>query len=360
MTERGSESQAAQFDWNLFWQEFWKTDRLILAPMEGVVDWVMRDVLTRIGGIDLCVTEFIRVTDQLLPAHAFHKDCPELLNAEVRTNSGTPVLVQLLGGKPEWMAQNAALAIELGAPGIDINFGCPAKTVNRHDGGAALLKDPQRIFDVVSAVRAAIPKNFPVSAKVRLGFSDKSKHLEIAAAAQDGGAAWLTVHARTRDEGYRPPAHWEYIARMREAIHIPVIANGDVWTLEDYERCREITGCRHVMIGRGLTVHPDLALQIQASIALKKSSLDHKGLSAPSCSTELSTEEWRKNLKWLREFALLSREYRHDHYAVCRAKQWMKNINKRFTVQGPELFETIKRFEQLDLILEAIDARLNS
>ena len=155
-----SQESNPALNWNFFWQEFWKTDRVILAPMEGVVDWVMRDVLTRIGGIDLCVTEFIRVTDQLLPTHAIQKDCPELLNASCRTNSGTPVLVQLLGGKPEWMAQNAALAIELGAPGIDINFGCPAKTVNRHDGGAALLKDPRRIFDVVSAVRSAVPANF--------------------------------------------------------------------------------------------------------------------------------------------------------------------------------------------------------
>ncbi len=345
------ERRTRDFDWMPFWKEFWKTDRLLLAPMEGVVDWVMRDLLTRIGGIDLCVTEFIRVTDQILPTHAIFKDCPELLEGSCETRAGIPVLVQLLGGKPEWMAKNAALAIELGAPGIDLNFGCPAKTVNRHDGGAALLKEPQRIFDVISAIRAVVPANFPVSAKVRLGFSDKAQHLDIARAAQEGGATWLTVHARTRDEGYRPPAHWEYIARMREAISIPVIANGDVWTVEDYHRCRKVSGCRHVMIGRGLLIHPNLAAEIKASI--------------PEACTEapvtpLTNADWKRNLAWLREFGLMSRDFRHDHYAVCRAKQMLKNISKRFPPQGPELFEAIKRFEKLDQILEQIDLHANS
>ncbi len=311
------------------WDEFWNSqNRVLLAPMEGVVDAVMRDMITKIGGVDLCVTEFIRVTDRLLPLSDFKKYAPELFSSS-KTPAGTPVLIQFLGGQPGPMAENAAFAASLGAPGIDLNFGCPAKTVNRHDGGAALLRDPSRIFDVVSAVRAAVPTTIPVSAKVRLGFENKDRHLEIAKAAEAGGAKWLTVHARTRDEGYRPPAHWEYIARMREAVSIPVIANGEVWTLEDYKRCREVSGCRHVMIGRGLMSAPDLAKQIQTGAA---------------------QTPWSEVLVWLIDFGLKSREYRHDHYAVCRVKQWLKSLAKTY-LGVAELFERLKTQESLDPML---------
>lgn len=314
-----------------YWQG---PDRLLLAPMEGVVDSVIRDLYTRIGGIDLCVTEFIRVTDRLLPVSDFRKYAPELFDhAQGRTAAGVPVLVQFLGGKPGPVAENAGFAAsELGAHGIDLNFGCPAKTVNRHDGGAALLKDPERIFDVVSAVRKAVPREIPVSAKVRLGFSHKDDHVAIAQAAQSGGASWLTVHARTRDEGYRPPAHWEYIARMREAISIPVIANGEIWTLDDIKKAREVSGCRHIMIGRGLMSAPDLARQA-------------KGL-GPEAS-------WSEVQSWLLEFAHLSQTHRHEHYAVCRVKQWLRSLGRRFPEASP-LFEQIKTFETLPLILELV------
>ncbi len=313
------------------------TDRILLAPMEGVVDAVMRDLLTRIGGIDLCVTEFIRVTDRLLPVSDYKKYCPELFNGSgCRTQAGVPVLVQLLGGQPEPMAENAAFAASLGAPGIDLNFGCPAKTVNRHDGGATLLKTPSRIHDVVSAVRKAVPPSIPVSAKVRLGFDHKDFHLEIAAAAESGGASWLTVHARTRDEGYRPPAHWEYIARMREAVRIPVIANGEVWTQADYQRCREVSGCRHVMIGRGLMSRPDLAHVV-------KTGNPHM--------------TWPELVPLVLEFGEASCEFKHEHYAVCRVKQWLKNLSKAYAEAGM-LFEAIKTLENLAPILERV--RLSS
>src|SRR5690606_8342958 len=127
--------------------------KLHLAPMEGVVDWVMRDFLTQIGGIDHCVTEFIRIIDQVYPDHVFYKYCPEL-KTDSKTLAGTPVFVQLLGGQPMPLAENAVKAVSLGAAGIDLNFGCPAKTVNRHDGGATLLQFPNRIYDIIKTVRS--------------------------------------------------------------------------------------------------------------------------------------------------------------------------------------------------------------
>ena len=209
---------------------------LLLAPMEGLLDFVLRDVLTRVGGVDRCVSEFIRITGSLLPDKVFLRYVPELLNGS-RTLAGVPVRAQLLGSDPVCMAENAARLAALGPEGIDLNFGCPAKVVNRHGGGAALLQEPERIAAVVAAVRRAVPAHLPVSAKMRLGFNDTLLMRECAQAMQDGGAAELVVHARTKADGYRPPAYWELIPQVRDAVRIPVVANGEIWTVDDARRC---------------------------------------------------------------------------------------------------------------------------
>ena len=123
--------------------------KLILAPMEGVLDSLMRKLLCEINSYDLCIAEFIRVVDALVPIKTFYKICPELLKNGY-TGNNTPVRVQLLGQHPEWMAENALRALELGSHGIDINFGCPAKTVNKSQGGAVLLKEPEKIYQILS------------------------------------------------------------------------------------------------------------------------------------------------------------------------------------------------------------------
>ncbi|HBN7676850.1 TPA: tRNA-dihydrouridine synthase family protein, partial [Pseudomonas aeruginosa] len=199
--------------------------QIALAPMEGLVDEILRDVLTRVGGIDWCVTEFIRITDRLLPATAFHKLAPELRDGS-RTRAGTPMRVQLLGSDPACLADNAAFACELGAPVIDLNFGCPAKTVNRSRGGAVLLKEPELMHDIVAAVRRAVPSEIAVTSKMRLGYDSPDGALDCARALADGGSAHVVVHARTKVDGYRPPAHWEWVARVAEAVRVPVFANG--------------------------------------------------------------------------------------------------------------------------------------
>jgi tRNA-dihydrouridine synthase C len=280
--------------------------RTVLAPMEGVVDAMTRSVLTSLGGVDLCLTEFVRVTTQLLPEHVFYKYAPELRSGS-RTAAGTPLLIQLLGSDPVCLGENAARAVELGAYGIDLNFGCPAKTVNRHDGGASLLKNPERVANAVRGVRSALPSTVSVSAKVRLGFHDKSLHREIAQAAESGGADWLTVHARTRDEGYQPPAHWAFIASMRESIRIPVIANGECWTPADVMNMQRVSGCRHVMLGRGLLARPSLAREIRGG-------------------SELT---WAETLDLLRNFYLESFDARGEAFASARLKQWL-----RFMAEG--------------------------
>jgi tRNA-dihydrouridine synthase C len=234
---------------------------LLLAPMEGLLDHTLRDILTRVGGIDRCVSEFIRVTGTLLPEKAFYRVVPELRHGG-RTHAGVPVRAQLMGSDPACLAENAARLASLGPAGIDLNFGCPAKVVNRHGGGAALLQDPSQLAGIMAAVRRAVPAGMPVSAKMRLGFHDASLALDCALALQDGGAEELVVHARTRADSYRPPAYWERIPALREALRIPVVANGEIWTAADAKRCREVSGCDHLMLGRGMVSDPGLAWAI--------------------------------------------------------------------------------------------------
>lgn len=234
-----------------------------LAPMEGVVNARMRALLTAVGGIDRCITEFVRVTNQLLPAKVFFRLCPELSNKGL-TPSGVPVYVQLLGSEPSPLADNAARAAELGAPGVDLNFGCPAKCVNRHRGGSVLLDEPELIYRIVSTIRQALPPSHPLTVKVRLGYRDRSRFLDVVAAVTEGGAQQLTVHARTRDDGYTPPAHWHEIAPARGRFPIPIVANGEIWTPVDADDCRRDSGCEDIMLGRGLLSRPDLALAIRA------------------------------------------------------------------------------------------------
>ena len=299
--------------------------RILLAPMEGVIDHTMRDMLTRIGGIDRCTTEFIRVTHTRLPTKVFHRYCPELLH-HGKTPSGVPVFVQLLGGDPEFMAINAAKAAELGAPGIDLNFGCPAKQVNRHDGGSILLREPQRLYDIIGAVRQAVPNPIPVTAKVRLGFADTHQFADIVAAAVAGGATELTVHARTRADGYKPPAHWRELAQAQSCCPIPLVANGEIWSTADYQQCLAASACRDVMLGRGILACPDLARQIQM--------LQNN---APNISLP-----WSEIVALLTYFHHLSRDLYDERYVGNRLKQWLGYLRRQYALAN-ELFEQIKR-----------------
>lgn len=152
--------------------------RVILAPMQGVLDPLVRSLLTEINDYDLCITEFVRIVDQLLPAKVFYRLCPELLQQGL-TPSGTPVRVQLLGQYPQWLAENAIRAVELGSKGIDLNCGCPSKTVNGSNGGASLLKQPELIYQATKAIRQAVPEHLAVSVKVRLGWDCDNQILKL-------------------------------------------------------------------------------------------------------------------------------------------------------------------------------------
>jgi len=282
--------------------------RIILAPMEGLADNILRDCLTQVGGIDLCVTEFIRVTDQLLPPRVFYRLCPEL-HAGGKTPAGVPVRIQLLGNHPQALGLNAQRALELGSPGIDLNFGCPAKTVNRSQGGAILLKDPARVGDIVASVRQAIGPDAWLSAKMR--------------------------HARTKIEGYKPPAHWQWIARIRESIDIPVIANGEVWSQADYVRCQQVSGCDDVMLGRGVVWRPDLARSIR--------------------NPDLPDYSWHDLQPLLLVFCQRVAEQVPERFQGARIKQWLALLGRVYP-EAAAAFSQIKRLKSLSGIVASLES----
>lgn len=299
--------------------------QIALAPMEGLVDDILRDVLTQVGGIDWCVTEFIRVTERLLPEHYFHKFASELLTG-AKTRAGVPLRVQLLGSDPVCLAENAALAAELGAPVIDLNFGCPAKTVNKSRGGAVLLKEPELLHSILSHVRRAVPAHIPVTAKMRLGYDSTEPALDCARALEAGGAEHIVVHARTKVDGYKPPAHWEWIGKIQDVVKIPIIANGEIWTVDDWRRCREICGARDIMIGRGLVARPDLGRQIAAAEAGRE-------------VVEMTWQELQPLLQhfWSQALAKMTRVQ-----APGRLKQWVVLLTKSYP-EATVLFDSLRR-----------------
>lgn len=309
---------------------------VVLAPMEGVTDAPMRALMTEIGGLSFCVSEFLRVTHQLYPNHVFQEHVPEF-ETSCKTPAGVPVQIQLLGGDEEMMALNAQRACNLGAKAIDINFGCPSPVVNRHDGGASLLRYPERIRRIVAAVRQAVPVGIPVSAKLRLGWESMDDIFINAENAALGGASWITIHGRTKMQGYTPPAYWQNIGKVREMLDIPVVANGDIWTREDFLRCRDQTGCKHFMIGRGALANPVLARQIARELGLDLSS------QAPADFTH-HPAEWEPLLKRFSEIATpeaVAESSKQTRYVVCRIKQWLKMAGMR-TPLGP-WFDEVKR-----------------
>ncbi len=302
---------------------------LLLAPMEGLLDFVLRDILTRVGGVDRCVSEFIRITDTLLPERVFARLVPELLQGS-QTSSGVPVRPQLLGSDPVCLAENAACLADMGAPGIDLNFGCPSKVVNRHRGGAALLEEPQLLFQIVSAVRRAVPPHLAVSAKMRLGLHDDSRAEECALALEAGGASEIVVHARTKRDAYRPPAYWNRVGDIRQVVRLPLVANGEIWTVADALACREQSGCNALMLGRGMVANPGLARQIAA--------IDRGG--ADLAAHALT---WESLLPLIADFWHLVCSHLERDQHTGRLKQWL-NLLQRYYPQAQVAFAAIRTF----------------
>lgn len=308
--------------------------RVLLAPMEGVLDSLVRELLTEVNDYDLCITEFVRVVDQLLPAKVFHRLCPELHNNS-RTPSGTRVRIQLLGQYPQWLAENAARAVELGSYGVDLNCGCPSKLVNGSGGGATLLKDPELIYRGAKAMREAVPNHLPVTVKVRLGWDNSDRQFEIADAVQQAGASELVVHGRTKEQGYKAEhINWQAIGEIRQRLTIPVIANGEIWDWQSAQDCMAISGCDAVMIGRGALNIPNLSRVVKYN--------------EPRMP-------WPDVVMLLQKYTRLEKQGDTGLYHVARIKQWLGYLRKEYS-EATALFQEIRALNNSPDIARAIQA----
>jgi tRNA-dihydrouridine synthase B len=231
---------------------------LVLAPMAGITDLSFRRVAKSLGA-ELVFSEMVSA------------------EGLVRNNPGTrfllqshpeerPLAVQLFGADPRIMAEAARMVADQGADLVDLNMGCSVPKVVRQGAGAALLLDMKRVEQLVAAVRRAV--DIPVTAKIRSGWDqDRINAVEVARRVEDRGANGITVHPRTAKQGFSGAADWEIIARVRQAVSIPVIGNGDVTNPEKVEEIRSQTGCDGVMIGRAAVGYPWIFLQVKQLLA---------------------------------------------------------------------------------------------
>jgi nifR3 family TIM-barrel protein len=235
---------------------------VVLAPMAAVTDLPFRTVCEELG-VGLTITEF-------LSANALLEGAKKAIDKLTPSLGGRPFGVQIFGREEDKLARAALMAVEIGASLVDINMGCPAKRVVAGACGSALMKEPQLAQSLVRAVRAAVPASIPVSVKHRAGWDERHLNApEFASAMVEAGAAMITVHGRTRMQGFSGKSDRGIIGRVRAALppHVPVVGNGDVITVDDYFRMREETGCDAVMIGRGALGNPWLFRSIRARLA---------------------------------------------------------------------------------------------
>jgi len=275
--------------------------RVILGPMEGVLDHLMREMLTEINDYDFCVTEFVRVVSQPLPDHVFYRLCPELKQGS-KTKNGVPVKVQLLGQDPHWMAENAIRAAELG-------------------------EHPELIYQVVKACRDAVPSHIPVSAKIRLGWENPEDCFEIVDAVEQGKADELTVHARTKAGGYKASEiKWDYIDQIRQRSTIPLIANGEIWNYADGQACIETTGIDSLMVCRGALNVPNLGNIVK-----------HNHRAMP----------WHEVVDLLLKYTQYEVRGDKGKYYPNRIKQWFAYLRQAYP-QAADLFRDIRTLTQVD------------
>ena len=228
-------------------------NNLILAPMAGVTDLPFR-LLCKEQGAGLLCMEMVSAKGIMYN----NKNTKFLLTIDERER---PVSLQLFGSDPDIISEQAKRIEELPFDILDINMGCPVPKIVNNGDGSALMKNPLLAGEIIEKTARAIQK--PVTVKIRKGFDEEHINaVEMAHIAQESGAAAIAVHGRTREQYYSGKADWEIIRKVKEAVHIPVIGNGDVWTPQDAIDMRKQTGCDGVMIGRGAQGNPWIFKQI--------------------------------------------------------------------------------------------------
>ncbi len=227
--------------------------RVLQSPLSGVTDMVFRRFVRRYAPHSMMYTEMVNATG----LH-YVKELPKLMEVD---RAETPISIQLFDCRPDFLAEAAQMAVEEGADTVDINMGCPVNKITRNGGGSSLLRQPELAEAIVRSVVAAV--NVPVTVKTRIGWSETAINiLDFAKRMEDAGAKMLTVHGRTRAQGYHGPAKWEWIRKVKEVLQIPVIANGDIFSAEAAIKCLAYTGADGVMCSRGTLGYPFLVGEV--------------------------------------------------------------------------------------------------
>jgi len=227
--------------------------RVLQSPLSGVTDLVFRRLVRRYAPDSMMYTEMVNAT-------GLHhvKTLPKLMEVDPKEK---PISIQLFDCRPDFLAEAAQMAVQEGADTVDINMGCPVNKITKNGGGSSLLRQPEIAAAIVRSVVKAV--KVPVTVKTRIGWTDQEINiLEFARRMEDAGAQMITVHGRTRAQGYNGLARWEWIGRVKEVLTIPVIANGDIFSVEAAVKCLEQTGADGVMCSRGTMGYPFLVGEI--------------------------------------------------------------------------------------------------
>ena len=227
--------------------------RVLQSPLSGVTDLVFRRLVRRYAPKSMMYTEMVSAKE----IHHL-QEMPRIMEIDPKES---PISIQLFDCRPDFMAEAAQKALAQGANTIDINMGCPVNKITKKGGGSSLLRQPEVAEAIVKTVVGAV--NVPVTVKTRIGWNDNEINiLEFALRMEDAGAQMLTLHARTRAQGYNGAAKWEWIGKVKEVLSIPVIANGDIFSVETAVKCLSITGADGVMCSRGTLGYPFLVGEI--------------------------------------------------------------------------------------------------
>ena len=227
--------------------------RVLQSPLSGVTDLVFRRLVRRYAPDSMMYTEMVNATG----LH-YVKELPKIMEID---ECERPISIQLFDCRPDFLAEAAVMAVAEGADTVDINMGCPVNKITKNGGGSSLLRQPEIAEEIVRSVVKAV--NIPVTVKTRIGWSDNEiTILDFAKRMENAGAQMITVHGRTRAQGYNGAAKWEWIRKVKEILSIPVIGNGDIFTVEAAVRCLEETGADGVMCSRGTLGYPFLVGEV--------------------------------------------------------------------------------------------------
>ncbi len=272
-------------------------NNVFLAPMAGVSDTAFRRICRRYGaGL---------VYSEMISAKAMHYHDKKTAKMLYVSEEEKPFAVQIFGSELDIMAQIANDALKTGASIIDVNMGCPAPKIVNNGEGSALMRDTDKIYKIVKALKEAC--SVPVTVKIRKGFDEKNVNaVEAALAAQEGGADAVTVHGRTREQYYSGKADYDIIYKVKKALDIPVIGNGDIFCAEDAQKMFNETGCDAVMVARGAQGNPFIFKQINELLKMGKVTYE------PTLEEKIDT--------MLLQLDMMI-ENKGEHIAVCEARK---------------------------------------